>query len=336
MKNRLYYLYRIFRTGLPPRKLINAVKLALSYWLSAFGVVWRWNVSPMFISIEPSNVCNLKCPECPVGMRQTQIKAVNADLALTKKLIDELAPRLMYTTLYFQGEPLLNKNFTEMVKYIRGKNILTGTSTNAQLINDEMAKRLVQSGLDRLIISMDGTTPETYEAYRVGGKLEKTINAVQSLVRWKKELKSASPFLEIQFIVFKTNEHQMTEMKKLAEEWKVDKLTFKSAQLYDFENGHDLLPVNKKYARYELRSDGKYHIKSPLRNRCKRLWNGAVINSKGEVLPCCFDKESSFVFGNINNQTFAESWKSEESAAFRKKLLENRRQFEMCRNCTEK
>lgn len=313
MKNKVYFLYRIIRTSFTSRKLLNALKLRISYYLSFRGFLTKWDVSPMFISIEPTNVCNLKCPECPVGMRQTQLKVKNIDLDLTKKLLDELAPKLMYTTLYFQGEPLLNRNFTEIAKYARSKNILTGTSTNAQVINDELAKNIVLSGLDRLIISMDGTTPETYESYRVGGKLEKTINAINLLSKWKKELKTPSPFLEIQFLVLKTNEHQLDDMKKLAKEWKVDKLTFKTAQLYDFENGHDLLTSIDKYARYELREDGKYHIKSPLHNRCKRLWSGAVINSKGDVLPCCFDKDSKYIFGNINNQTFAESWKSKQT-----------------------
>ncbi len=316
--------------------MLNAIKLRISYYLSFLGTVTKWNVSPIFISIEPSDACNLKCPECPVGMRQTQIKPQSIDLELVKKLLDELAPKLMYATLYFQGEPLLNKDFTGIVKYAHSKNILTGTSTNAQIINEELAKKLVLSGLDRLIISMDGTTPETYEAYRVGGKLEKTINAINLISKWKRELNSPSPFLEIQFLVLKTNEHQLNDMRKLAKQWQVDKLTFKSAQLYDFENGHSLLTSIDKYARYELRADGKYHIKSPLHNRCKRLWNGAVINSNGDVLPCCFDKKSKFIFGNINNQTFAESWESEKSYNFRKAILQNRKQFEICRNCTEK
>lgn len=335
MRNKLYFLYRIIRTSFTPSKLVYAFKLRVSYYLSFLGIVTRWNVSPQFISIEPSNACNLKCPECPVGMRTNPVQVKNIDIKLVQKILDELAPKLMYTTLYFQGEPLLNKDFTKIVKYAHSKNILTGTSTNAQVIDDNLAKKLVLSGLDRLIISLDGTTPETYEAYRIGAKLEKTIQAIQLINKWKKEINSPSPFLEIQFLVLKTNEHQLNDMRKLAKEWKVDKLTFKSAQLYDFENGHSLLTSINKYARYELRNDRKYHIKNPLRNRCKRLWYGAVVTSKGDVLPCCFDKDSRFVFGNINNQSFAESWHSEQSYKFKKGILKNRKQYEMCRNCTE-
>lgn len=334
MRNKIHYLYKIFKTGFGVQKLLNVAKLELSYLLSVFGILTRWNVSPQYISIEPANVCNLHCPECPVGMRQTAVKPVFSDLALIHQVVDELSPALMYATLYFQGEPLLNKNFTEIVKHLHSKNIFTATSTNAQLIDDRMAKNLVESGLDRLIISVDGTTQETYEAYRAGGSLEQSIRAIQALTEWKNRLKSPSPQIEIQFLVLKTNEHQLDEMKKLAREWKADKLTFKSAQLYDFENGHELLPENKKYARYELRQDGKYHIKNTLKNRCKRLWKGAVITSGGDVLPCCFDKDSRFVFGNLRSKTFGECWQSEAAYGFRKKLLQNRKQFDMCRNCT--
>lgn len=318
------------------RRLANAFRLWLSYRLSTFGILTKWNTKPLFISIEPVNICNLRCPECPVGMRTRQIEAVDLNFETAKKLLDELAPTLMHVILYFQGEPLISNNFVDLVKYAHAKKLLTSTSTNAQLLTDEMAKSIVESGLDRLIISMDGTTQETYETYRVGGKLEKVIQAIEYVIKWKKELKSASPLIEIQFIVLKTNEHQMGDMKRLAKKLKVDKLTFKSAQLYDFENGHPLLTTLQKYARYELRGDGKYHIKSPLKNSCKRLWNGAVINSRGEVLPCCFDKDSSFVFGNVNNKSFEKSWHSPEAYRFRKGILENRKQFDMCRNCTEK
>ncbi len=334
MKNQFYYLYRLFRTSFSLPKLLNAAKLELSYRLSAFGFLTRWSMYPQFISIEPANVCNLHCPECPVGMRKTAVKPVFADMQLIRTLTDELAPTLTYATLYFQGEPLMNRNFTEIVKYLHSRNIFTSTSTNAQLIDENMAKKLVESGLDRLIVSVDGTTQDTYEAYRAGGSLEKAIGAMNALAEWKIKLKSPLPFIEIQFLVLKTNEHQTGEIKKMAKQWKADKLTFKSAQLYDFENGHSLLPESKKYARYELRPDGKYHIKSALKNRCKRLWKGAVVTSEGSVLPCCFDKDSEYVFGNLNSLTFAECWQSAEAYRFRKNLLENRKQFDMCRNCT--
>ncbi len=335
-KANIYFLYRIIKTSFRYKKLWNAAKINFSYILSRFGVLKIWDVSPIFISIEPVDICNLHCPECPVGIRDIPRKGTSVNLEVTRKLIDELSPRLMHTILYFQGEPLINRDFPEIVKYIRSKNILTSTSTNAQLLNDKMAKAIVESGLDKLIVSIDGTTQETYEKYRVGGKLEKATQAIEYINKWKKELNSYLPFVEIQFIVFKTNEHQMADMKKMAHRLEANKLTFKTAQLYDFENGHELLPDNKKYARYELKKDGKYHIKSPLRNSCKRLWQGSVMTSRGDILPCCFDKDSDFTLGNVPDESFDSIWKNKKSNHFRKAILSDRKQFEMCRNCTEK
>jgi radical SAM protein with 4Fe4S-binding SPASM domain len=230
----------------------------------------------------------------------------------------------------------MNPSFLELVKYARNKNILTSTSTNAQLITNERAKQIVESGLDRLIISIDGTTQEIYEKYRVGGKLEKSVQAVKDVVEWKKTLKKSYPFIEIQFIVMKQNEHQTNEIKSLAKSLKADKLTLKSAQIYDFENGNEFIPTIDKYSRYKQIEKGKFQIKSPLKNSCKRLWNGAVVSSNGELLPCCFDKNSDFSFGNLYKTDFEEVWKRKSAENFRKNILSDRKQYEMCRNCTER
>lgn len=334
--NQLYFYFRILKSTLRFHRLINLVKIKTSYFLSSWGVLTHWDTKPLFLSIEPTNICNLKCPECPVGMRTEQVRQVQVDMGVVEKTLDELSKSLIHVILYFQGEPLMNRNFTDIVRYAHSKKLLTTSSTNAQLLTDSLAKEIVLSGLDRLIISIDGATQETYGAYRVGGKLDKALVAIEHLVKWKKELKSASPFIEVQFIVFKTNEHEMGAISELVKKYKADKLTFKTAQLYDFENGNPLLTSINKYARYELRSDGKYHIKSPLRNRCKRLWQGAVISSRGDVLPCCFDKDSKYVFGNVRKEPFSKAWHSEKAYEFRKRMLENRKQFDICRNCSEK
>ncbi len=315
---------------------MNFILLEISYRLSTLGITVRWQLYPKFISIEPANICNLQCPECPVGMRLYNPKSEMIKLKLINKIFSEIHSYTIHSILYFQGEPLMNKKFIEIVKTANKNNLLTSTSTNAQLIDKQMAKSLVESKLDRIIISIDGTTQETYETYRVGGKLDKAIQAVKDIVYWKRELKKPHPFVEIQFLVLKSNEHQISAIKKMKKELSADKLTLKSAQLYDFEQGNPQLTTIKKYARYKLEKDGKYHIKSRQKNHCERLWKGAVINSKGELLPCCFDKDSSFVFGNLNKETLLKSWHSPQSYQFRKKLLANRKQFEMCRNCTEK
>jgi len=316
-------------------KLINVWKLTLSYGLS-FVKLHRTNDRlPYFVSVEASNFCNLRCPECPVGIGKISTESkLTFNLILYKKLIDELKPTLLHTILYFQGEPMLHNQLPEMISYAHRSKIYTSTSTNGHFLTENTAKALILSGLDKLIISVDGSEQETYQSYRVGGNFQKVMNGINEIVRWKIALKSATPLLEIQFLVLKTNEHQLEEMKQLAKKLNVDKITFKTAQLYNFENGHELMTTKNKYSRYKKNKFGKYEIKNRLSNRCWRAWSGAVINVHGEVLPCCFDKGSEFSFGNIHEQSFNDCWHKEKASDFREGILQNRKQFEMCRNCT--
>jgi radical SAM protein with 4Fe4S-binding SPASM domain len=301
------------------------------------GVVIKLNISPLFISVEPANYCNLKCPECPVGngSSSTYKKKMTMDMNLFADVINNLKDHLMYVTLYFQGEPTIHNQFCEMINYAHQSGIFTSTSTNAQFIDKELARKIVESGLDRLIISVDGTTQEVYEQYRVGGNLNQTLDAIQYIRFWKSKLSKKTPYLEMQFIVFKNNQHQINDMKQLAKQMKVDVLTIKSAQLYDFENGHKLLPTLKKYTRYKTLNNGQVVIKSKLKNRCWRMWSGSVVSASGKVLPCCFDKFEQHSYGNLSNDSFANIWQNQKATAFRQQIHLNRKQFDMCRNCTE-
>jgi MoaA/NifB/PqqE/SkfB family radical SAM enzyme len=146
-----------------------------------------------------------------------------------KETIDQLHKELLYLVFYFQGEPYLNPDFLEMVKYASSKNIYTATSTNAHYLTDAAAKRTVESGLDRLIISIDGTTQETYKQYRVGGNLSKVLEGAANIVKWKRELRSNTPFVVFQFLVVRHNEHQIEEVKRLAKETGVDDVWLKNS-----------------------------------------------------------------------------------------------------------
>jgi radical SAM protein with 4Fe4S-binding SPASM domain len=318
-------------------KVLNLLKLYFSFLINRIGLNWKPRLKPSFISVEPSNFCNLQCPECPVGNGTSASfkKKMTMNFGLYTGLIDELKSSLFHVIFYFQGEPLIHNEFCEMVSYAHRSGIYTSTSTNAQFIDKELARKIVSSGLDKLIVSVDGTTQEVYEQYRVGGKLELTLQAIEHIQYWKRVQRSKTPFIELQFIVFKNNEHQIDDIKALAKSLKVDALRLKTAQLYNFENGHELIPTIEKYARYKKLKNGKVIIKSKLKNRCWRMWSGSVVSAKGEVLPCCFDKYEQHGYGNLSNQSFANSWQNQKASAFRQQIHLNRKQFEMCRNCTE-
>jgi radical SAM protein with 4Fe4S-binding SPASM domain len=318
------------------RRSINAVKVVASYQLSKlFKRPVQWGY-PISVSFEPTTSCNLRCPECPSGMR-----SFTRDTGMLKKdfftqTIDDIHKELLYLIFYFQGEPFLNPDFLEMVKYAHNKGIYTATSTNAHYLTDEKAMRTVESGLDRLIISIDGTTQDVYKQYRVGGNLEKVLQGARNIVKWKKELKSKTPFVFFQFLVVKPNEHQIEDIKKLAKEIGVDQVRFKTAQVYDYENDpHNLIPTIDKYSRYRKTKNGDMQIKSGLGNHCWKLWHANVITWDGLVVPCCFDKDAMHRLGNLQTQSFKEIWHNDNYKQFRSELFKSRKNIDICANCSE-
>jgi radical SAM protein with 4Fe4S-binding SPASM domain len=253
---------------------------------------------------------------------------------LFESIVNQL-PELSYLIFYFQGEPFLHTGLLDMVSYASRRGIYTATSTNAHFLNNEAAQKTVTSGLDRLIISIDGASQDTYQAYRVGGRLEKVIEGTENILRWKKELKSKTPHVIFQFLVVKPNEHQIEEINTLARQLGVDEVKLKTAQIYDFENGSKLIPSIDKYSRYQKNERGSYSIKNGLSDECWKMWHSCVITWDGKVVPCCFDKDAHFVMGDLNKNSFEEIWKGDKYDLFRKALFSSRSSIEMCKNCTE-
>lgn len=318
-----------------PARLVNASRVFTSYQYSRIMGRAMHNALPISIAIEPTTSCNLRCPECPSGLRSFTRPTGMLKADLFKNTINELAKTLSYLTFYFQGEPYLHPQFLDLVHYASSRKIYTATSTNAHYLSEAMAKHTIESGLDRIIISIDGTSQETYEAYRIGGKLDKVLEGARNIIRWKKELKSLTPFVVFQFLVVKQNEHQIDAVHKLAKEIGVDHVALKTAQIYDYKNGSDLIPTLDKYSRYQREKDGSYSIKNELLSHCWKMWQSCVITWDGKVVPCCFDKDAHYIMGDLNQQSFKEIWFSENYNAFRESILRSRNEIEMCRNCTE-
>jgi len=317
------------------RRAVNALGLITSFYLTKWlRKPIQWGL-PMTISIEPTTACNLRCPECPSGLRIFSRETGNLKEDFFRATIDDLYKDLIYLIFYFQGEPYINPKFLEMVKYASDKGIYTITSTNGHFLNDENARKTIESGLDRMIISVDGTTQEVYENYRKEGKLETVLQGARNVVKWKKELKSSTPLIIFQFLVVKPNEHQIPEIYKLAKEIGVDEVKLKTAQVYDYEQGNDLIPTIDKYSRYKQKEDGTYMVKNELLNHCWKLWHACVITWDGLVVPCCFDKDATHRLGDLKQLKFREVWKGESYQAFRTSLLKGRDQIDICTNCTE-
>lgn len=326
---------RLLLKKLTLRKVGNALDITRSYYASKRRKEAVMKGSPVSISIEPTTSCNLRCPECPSGLRQFTRPTGMLDAGFFRRVIDELKDTLIYLTFYFQGEPYLNPKFLDMVKYASEKGIYTSTSTNAHYLNDENARKTVESKLDRIIISIDGTTQETYEQYRVGGQLNKVIEGTKNILRWKKHLKSKTPYVVFQFLVVRPNEHQVEDIKKLGKALGVDEVKLKTAQVYDYEHGNDLIPLNEKYSRYERQHGNRYSIKNALLSQCWRMWSSCVITWDGLVVPCCFDKDAKHQLGDLKRIPFKDIWSSPGYRHFRQSILKSRQEIDICKNCSE-
>jgi radical SAM protein with 4Fe4S-binding SPASM domain len=289
----------------------------------------------MTVSFEPTTACNLRCPECPSGLRSFTRETGNLKEDFFRSTIDDIYKKLIYLIFYFQGEPYINPKFLDMVHYAHKKGIYTITSTNGHFLNDENAKKTISSGLDRLIISVDGTTQETYENYRKEGNLETVLQGARNVVKWKKQMNSSTPHLIFQFLVVKPNEHQISDIYKLAQEIGIDEVKLKTAQVYEYKNGNDLIPTLDQYSRYEKKADGSYRLKHSLVNHCWKLWHACVITWDGLVVPCCFDKDATYKMGDLKANKLSTVWQNESYQNFRKKLLSSRSEIDICTNCTE-
>ncbi|WP_038028574.1 radical SAM/SPASM domain-containing protein [Thermonema rossianum] len=334
MRKRLAWYVHCMRK-LTARRLLNFFQLWLSFHLSKAlrrPLVWG---APAAIAVEPTTACNLRCPECPSGLRRFSRPTGKLSFELYRRMIDEVAPKALYLTLYFQGEPYLHPQFFELVNYAHRKGLFTITSTNGHFLDAERARHTVESGLDRLIVSIDGVTQQSYAAYRKEGQLQKVLEGIREIVAWKKKLRSLTPEVVLQFLVVRPNEHEIPAIRQLAKELGADRLVLKTAQIYDFEDGSPLIPTIERYSRYRQLPNGKYAIKNSLKNQCWRMWNGFVMTWDGRLVPCCFDKDAQHQMGQFPQQSIAAIWQSPPYRQFRQQLLHARKNIDICRNCSE-
>ncbi|MDG2343771.1 MAG: radical SAM/SPASM domain-containing protein [Flavobacteriales bacterium] len=315
--------------------MLNIFKLYLSFIFSRITKKSFVLGTPFALSIEPTTTCNLGCPECPSGLRQFTRKTGNLTPEINKKIIDELKNNLTYINYYFQGEPYINRHLFEMIKYANQNNIYCSTSTNGHFLTDKNCKKTIESGLQRLIISIDGVDQKSYENYRINGDFSKVITGTKNIIKWKEKLKSQTPHIIFQFLVVKTNEHLIEDIKSLSKSLKINELRLKTAQFYEFKKGNPLMPTNDQYSRYKLKEDGEYELKNKLYNHCWRMWSSAVVTVNGEIVPCCFDKDAVNKIGSLHTDKFKTIWNSQSYNKFRSLILKGRNEIEICKNCSE-
>lgn len=317
------------------KKFNNVVANLSSYYFSRLTRSYHVWGKPFTFIIEPTNLCNLRCPECPVGLQTLERPMGLMKIPDYREVIDDIAGHCWYLLLYFQGESFINPDIVEMINYAYEKKIYTVISTNAnRLANEQFSEELAASKLGLMILSIDGATDETYTIYRQAGRFKRVIKGVKSFMAARNRLNKKFPRVYLQFIVMKHNEHEMGAIKKLGKELGVDKVVFKSPQVLDLDRAGDIMPRNPKFQRYR-KVNGRYKLKGSYTGYCGKIWYGSVLTWDKTVIPCCFDKDAEYPLGKMDGSSFADIWNNERYHQFRRGVVKNRDGLEMCRNCTE-
>lgn len=278
---------------------------------------------PFEIIIDPTNICNFRCPLCVTGQNKNARPNGMMPFDDFTRIINEIGKWLYKVRFYSWGEPLLHKDIYNMISYSSKNNIGTEMSTNFYNFSAQNVDNLMDSGLENLIISLDGATKSTYAKYRQGGEFDKIIDNIQTVMSMKKVKKSQFPHVEIQFLVMKNNEHEIEDIKKLANKLGVDRLRIFPITINVKEPNQvrDWLPNNEKWSRYNYQTlEDKIYKK---RRRCEWLWRSAVINWDGTISPCCVFEGPKADLGSLKGKTFLEVWNNDAYRASRGIFTQN-------------
>lgn len=297
---RLNYFKRHIFNFLPhltPQKILNLILNETERRL----VVTAPMSNPPYVKIDPTSLCNLRCPCCE-HLQKRQLSRENLTLANLKKIVDPIGNTLLGISLSFTGEPLMNRELISMIEYIHGKNIAVSFPTNFSLpISDENMKHLAKSGLDSIMISLDGTSQESYSRYRVGGDIGLVTDNVRRLSDVKKQLRRARPRIIWKFIIFDHNRHETGIVRD----------TYKSLGFngYAFvNNSRGSLVTHQKIERKKK----MFEAKEP----CHWLWNTIFFGTSGSVQPCCWSWD--FKLGNAFEEDIRVIWRNKSYVDLRK------------------
>ncbi|HSV89357.1 MAG TPA: radical SAM protein [Bacteroidales bacterium] len=328
-RNFLFDLFRLL-SRINSARAVNLVLIYAGFWLSALTrrlIVWG---NPFSLSVEVSSLCNLSCPQCIKGKGSIKRDCSNLSLLSFEKLAGNYRRSVFYANLYFQGEPFLNPELSQIIQVASKNGFYTCVSTNGHFLDEASCNGIITSGLDRIIVSLDGLNQASYSFYRKGGSWQKVVDGISTLVRVRKQRRATNPLLVLQFLVNRENEKEIISIKKFARTLGVDMVQLKSMQIYGNSDYNSMLPLNKRYNRYYASGSKRILNSKSGGAPCFRLWSHAVYTSDGIAVPCCYDKIPEYP---LNNKTGENLWFSPEMNAFRRKLMFQRNQVGICCNC---
>ena len=288
---------------------------------------------PLKLTIDTVNSCQLRCPLCPTGLQVHDRKVGIMDIQQFSDLMKEVGDYLFIIDFYNWGEPLLNKHIDDFIKLANSYRISTELSTNLSFkLDDERIREIVESGLNEIIVSIDGATQESYGQYRRRGDIELVLDNMRRIIAMKHKLNSDTPIMTWRFLVFAFNEHEVEMAREMANDIGINKFIATSAYLdegyypvpdHEKELMKDWNPVTPEYRLYDRRENGVFISKRkqlPVASRCDWHYMSAAINSDGGVAPCCvlYKKEDDFgVLGKDSAPGFMDIMNNEKFVAIR-------------------
>ncbi|MCR4263907.1 MAG: radical SAM protein [Candidatus Roizmanbacteria bacterium] len=291
---------------------------------------------PSHIWVEPTNACNARCPLCPTGNGESERAKALLSPEVFRSVVDEVYPYTKSMNLWNIGEPFLNPHLFDMIRYAEDHDIATRVSTNGFVFyREENVERLIDSGLTNLVVSLDGTSADVFNIYRVNVDFEKIMNGLRLLQQAKIDRGATYPTAVWQFIAMSHNVHQIPEAKQLADELGMvfSLKTVNLDMVGERRENASFLPEQESLRRYELQ-DNKWKLRVDRDNDCSVLWRSIMVNADGTVVPCCYDFSSDLVVGHFPEQSIREIWDGEAMQRLRHTIVTDRMSLKPCSTCS--
>ncbi len=291
---------------------------------------------PYWLTVDPTNLCNLECRFCPTGQRRGSRPKEIMPIKKFKSIMNKIGRYLLYVEFCNWGEPLLNKNMSEMISIAKKYDAKTFVSTNLNVnMTEKSALELVKSGLDRMTISIDGASQKTYEIYRKNGNIDLVFKNVKMLAEAKRKLNSKTPHLHWQFLVFKHNEHEIEKARKMALESGVNDIGF-TAPFCAPEWVSTIDEYNNYIVKDGGNNDKAVTFKHADERLCNWLWDAITINADGSISPCCSVEDKKDDFEMFSSwKPFFITWNSKKYRQARKHVVQRRDKADDKNICTK-
>jgi radical SAM protein with 4Fe4S-binding SPASM domain len=283
---------------------------------------------PEIFAIESTNYCNLKCIMCPRGEPDIMTRNLgHMSTELFARILDDATFFSSPTWFHWFGEPLINPRLFDQIALAKKKVPNLGISTNATLLDEHKTDRILDSGLDTVIIALDGATKPVYERVRKGNyEFEKVRDNAIHFLKRKEELGLPKPHTILSIIVMEETANDLEQFRTDWTERGANEILFKP--FVDW-GGQDE-GITQRALASELAA-----FKSPRLHPCKFLWQSLVIAWDGRVVPCCYDYDAKLVLGDLRKNTLAEIWNSEAYVNLRRAELAGRNNSDLCASCSQ-